>query len=297
MLKEFLGLTYLHDKIQSTVSHAILKLLGISNVTLDQLVDIVKSYMKFNVNSSHSNNNKQSFYTWLGKWFALLYTTLQEACDFTEVSLDKIRELPIFPLSDGRFVTLKDNVVFLPVDGNVQPTKKTKKGQLNQCLQLIEKDLNILCRSLTENVEDQIEQDQVIRLLKDLGMRSIQPKDLIHDHIIPIFKNGSWKEKSKSLLISFVQYIFQQYLLDTDIIDIKEAANYLVLQTNQGLKELKNEVLYIPQEYGNPIDLGNHLQTCKWLAVSPVYAANTSHQEVKACVIFSKNLVYIRLLK
>lgn len=130
MLKEFLGLTYLHDKIQSSVSHAILKLLGISNVTLDQLVDIVKSYMKFNINSSHNDNNKQSFYTWLGKWFALLYTTLQEACDFTEVTLDKIRELPIFSLSDGRFVTLKDNVVFLPVDGNVQHTKKTKKGVL-----------------------------------------------------------------------------------------------------------------------------------------------------------------------
>lgn len=80
-------------------------------------------------------------------------------------------------------------------------------GQLNQCLQLIEKDLNILCRSLTENVEDQIEQDQVIRLLKDLGLRSIQPKDLIHDHIIPIFKNGSWKVVTRFVYINLIWFV------------------------------------------------------------------------------------------
>lgn len=56
----------------------------------------------------------------------------------------------------------------------------------------VEKDLNILSRDLYSNL-DQIQQEQVRRLLKDVGVKSMTPSDLITNHIIPLFKEGHWQ--------------------------------------------------------------------------------------------------------
>ena len=57
---------------------------------------------------------------------------------------------------------------------------------------LIENDLNILSRTMISRL-DQVQQQQVISLLKDLGIKPMTPSDLIHNHIIPTFKTGKWK--------------------------------------------------------------------------------------------------------
>lgn len=63
---------------------------------------------------------------------------------------------------------------------------------LNQALQLIEQDLNILSRTLFEEL-NQMECAEVQRFLKDLGLKPILPRDLVYEHIIPTFKNGKWQ--------------------------------------------------------------------------------------------------------
>ena len=65
----------------------------------------------------------------------------------------------------------------------------------NQPLQLIECDLNILSRSLFEDL-DQLEYHQVLQFIKDLGVKAIRPRDLIYDQIIPIFLTGKWQVRS-----------------------------------------------------------------------------------------------------
>lgn len=62
----------------------------------------------------------------------------------------------------------------------------------NEPLQLIECDLNILSRSLFEDL-DQLEYQQVLQFVKDLGVKAIRPRDVIYDQIIPIFLTGKWQ--------------------------------------------------------------------------------------------------------
>lgn len=59
-------------------------------------------------------------------------------------------------------------------------------------MQLIECDLNILSRSLFEDL-DQLEYQQVLQFVKDLGVKAIRPRDVIYDQIIPIFLTGKWQ--------------------------------------------------------------------------------------------------------
>ena len=65
----------------------------------------------------------------------------------------------------------------------------------SQPLQLIECDLNILSRSLFEDL-DQFEYHQVLQFIKDLGLKAIRPRDLIYDQIIPTFMTGKWQVRS-----------------------------------------------------------------------------------------------------
>jgi len=63
---------------------------------------------------------------------------------------------------------------------------------VSPALQCIEKDLCIVSRDLTNEIGD-LERHQVHRLLKDLDVKSITPSDLINDHILPCYKQGTWK--------------------------------------------------------------------------------------------------------
>ena len=62
----------------------------------------------------------------------------------------------------------------------------------NDPLRVIEKDLHILSHALYDGL-DQIKKQQVRRLLKDLGVKSMAPSDLVTNHVIPLFKEDLWK--------------------------------------------------------------------------------------------------------
>ena len=64
---------------------------------------------------------------------------------------------------------------------------------------MIEQDLCMVSPHLTEDTNDDDGDDsgmkryQVNRFLKELGVKTISPSDLINDYIIPSFRDGSWK--------------------------------------------------------------------------------------------------------
>lgn len=66
---------------------------------------------------------------------------------------------------------------------------------------MIEQDLCMVSSYLTEDTggddgddgAGSIKRYQVNRFLKELGVKSISPSDLINDYIIPSFKDGSWE--------------------------------------------------------------------------------------------------------
>ena len=128
LLQTTLGLSYLHEEVIKKVDRSVLLSLGVNEVSIDQLLDITKSFLQnLHKNKSATIEAIKNMNAWVGRWLCLLFNTLQEAYDCTDESLDKVKNLQMFPLSDGTYVSLKDTVVFLPVeDENVIHKNKGK---------------------------------------------------------------------------------------------------------------------------------------------------------------------------
>lgn len=128
LLQTTLGLSYLHEEVIKRVHHNVLLSLGVNEVSIDNLLDIMKSFLlNLHKNKPATIEAIKNMNAWIGRWLCLLFNTLQESYDCTEESLDKVKDLQVFPLSDGTYVSLKDTVVFLPVeDENVSRKQKGK---------------------------------------------------------------------------------------------------------------------------------------------------------------------------
>lgn len=59
-------------------------------------------------------------------------------------------------------------------------------------VRVLEKDLPILHGELFSSL-DSIERSQVAHLLKQLGVKSFSPKDVINSHILPTLKSDNWE--------------------------------------------------------------------------------------------------------
>ena len=80
--------------------------------------------------NSHAKKKKEerdNDLIWIGEWFGVVFSTLQETCDFTEDTLNLIRSLKIFVLCDGSFVSLKEQTVFFPIEADMVKSKKSSK--------------------------------------------------------------------------------------------------------------------------------------------------------------------------
>lgn len=116
MLKRYLNLNYIHAAFQNSkhFSSAIFKALGVTSLSRDQLIEILKAKT-----ASVDKNSSGSFtdlLAWIGKWMAVMATILQHQCDMTDSTRDQLQALKMVPLSDDSLVALKDTVVFFPVD-------------------------------------------------------------------------------------------------------------------------------------------------------------------------------------
>ena len=124
MLEKYLGLHYVHNKIQLKIPPSVLKLLGVGKLSLDQLVEIAKSNVRQFSEKEHQSSENIA---WIGYWLSLVYTTLQQNYDCSQKTLEMLQSLNIFVLSDGTVVSLTNSVVFFPLDGNMPIQHSGKK--------------------------------------------------------------------------------------------------------------------------------------------------------------------------
>lgn len=164
MLFKYLGLNFVSAEIQQDVPFHVLESLGVSKLSIEQLVDIAKAVLKdfhqgstgettstkevdrtaeLDRRSGHCTKTSTSesgqcietsmseggkiteLHRWIGQWFVVLYKTLQDSCDYSDGTMSLVRSLKMFPLCDGSIVSLQGEVVFFPVDCNT----KTRKGK------------------------------------------------------------------------------------------------------------------------------------------------------------------------
>lgn len=70
----------------------------------------------------------------------------------------------------------------------------------NTCLSILETDLSTVHPDLFSSLDD-IGRSQVEQLLRRLGVKTWNPKDLVNSHIIPTFKSDKW-QVYKAFLVS-----------------------------------------------------------------------------------------------
>ncbi|XP_047140685.1 uncharacterized protein LOC100210004 isoform X2 [Hydra vulgaris] len=288
ILQEKLGLYYLNNDIDCTALKRVLTSLGVCELNFEQLIEVCKLVVQEFSSSSQQIKNPDKMQQWIGKWLHLVYTSLQNSCDCSKKTFDIIRSLHIFPMTNGSMMSLKENDAFFPV--NYIP-KHGEKKEDKRMLDLIENDLNILSSNLMESL-DHIEQEQVKKLMCDLGVKYITPSDLIHNHIIPSFKSGLWKSKPEKLVVAYVVYLEGQYRAQPDMFDIAEVSQSVMLMTNKGFRSPldQSNPIYLTPQYGNEINLKESFPSCDWTLIDDCYISGCSQKEKDAMLSFMLKL-------
>ncbi|XP_068715873.1 uncharacterized protein [Montipora foliosa] len=282
LLEEHLGLRYMHSEIAQSLNPTLRSRLGIETLSSKHLLEIAKAEVKtfaVETDASASKNDEQSTDVakigWLARWLQCMFKCLGQERNSSQDTLDSIASLDVIPLTNGTFVNLKEDSVFLPLSmdqSSVGPvSKKTKSTSSDKtCHSILETDLSTVHPVLFSSLDD-IGRTQVEQLLRRLGVKTWSAKDLINSHIIPTFKSDKWKAKSEKVLRSYVVYILEQRLSDPSVCDIKELRSCVQILTNKGPLNPVETPVHYASSFGNPIDLAKELPSISWTLVDESY--------------------------
>ena len=122
LLKEHLGLSYLHPEIVPALNPTLRFRLGIETLSSKHLMDIgiaevKKASKELDEATSNSKNCKLEVakIAWVARWLQCMYRCLEQERNSSQEMLDRIRSLRVIPSTDGTFVNLKGDSVFLPL--------------------------------------------------------------------------------------------------------------------------------------------------------------------------------------
>jgi hypothetical protein len=177
-------------------------------------------------------------------WLVSLYEYLSE----NRTDLNILKSLPLFKLKDGTFTSSENSAIFLYLN---------KEGEKYG----FEEDLMSSIGILDSNLFKLIEQNNsVLDLFSDLGIKTPNPYEIIENYILPIYKDDTWKSKSIEVLHGYIKYIkenFQIYKeLKVSIVDLKNLLYIKIVQKDENFSYYAhpNET-YLPNIYGTKYDL------------------------------------------
>ncbi|XP_055892730.1 uncharacterized protein LOC106068793 isoform X2 [Biomphalaria glabrata] len=272
VLHQYLDLNYLHPDIAAflKLNEPLTKALGIESVTTEHLLHIGSSLAQYWDGADHV--------TEIAKWLACVYRSLDDFQENTE-TLQELQKMRIIPLSNGSLVSLSDMTVFMLLDTQgTQPQQsvKSKKTENNKDPLLnLKKDLNLVHGDLISTGDNEVN-SQVVKLLLKLGIKQLTAHDLIHSHILPVFKSDAWKDKRKDVLVSYLVYIKTELEKNSSVVDRSELS-VVKLVTNHGIKSPADDV-HFPTLYGNSIDLIKTFPVLDWILVDTSYLPSNPTQ-------------------
>lgn len=114
LLEEHLGLRYLHSDIAPALNPTLRSRLGIETLSSKHLLEIGKAEAK-QFTADEDPRPDVVKIAWLARWFQCMYRCLEQERNSSQDILDLISSLSVIPLTDGTFVNLKGDSVFLPL--------------------------------------------------------------------------------------------------------------------------------------------------------------------------------------
>lgn len=130
LLQEHLDLSYLHPEMVPALNPTLRSRLGIETLSSKHMIEIGKAEVK-KASAEHSaaephdddRGSPVERIGWVAQWLQCMYRCLEQERNSSQEMLDLIGSLNVIPLTDGTFVNLKGDSVFLPLS-----LKKTSEG-------------------------------------------------------------------------------------------------------------------------------------------------------------------------
>ena len=130
LLQEHLDLSYLHPEMVPALNPTLRSRLGIETLSSKHMIEIGKAEVKKasaeqSATAPHDDDRGPPVERigWVAQWLQCMYRCLEQERNSSQEMLDLIGSLNVIPLTDGTFVNLKGDSVFLPLS-----LKKTSEG-------------------------------------------------------------------------------------------------------------------------------------------------------------------------
>ncbi|XP_058477566.1 uncharacterized protein wu:fj29h11 isoform X2 [Solea solea] len=258
-LERHLSLSYLHPALSPAPPASLLSHLGVRYLRGSDVTTVTTAMAKelVKVEGIHSDGGLRQ----LARLLVCNFRALEYGYEEAEAILQRLKDLPIIPLADGRVVALSAEEAFFPME---ETTNKKKKSAQTGPLAALYKDVSFVHPSLLSCVEP-LESQQVRELLRRLGVHELEPQELLEQHIYPSIRTNKWKSKSEAVVVSYLVFIKQHSSSSQEFADIA-----VPVLTNRGLQCPGVDRVHFSEEYGN-INLPDKLPGYDWTLLSPSY--------------------------
>ncbi|XP_070575816.1 uncharacterized protein [Ptychodera flava] len=277
LLHNHLNRSYLHPHIVSSISLPLINMLGVQTLSVKNLIEIGKA-----VSASAQVSGETLSISFVAKWLACLHRLMESDYSIQEDDvIQEVQTIPIIPLSNGQVVALDRCSVFFPLTANRQAdlgaVPKNKKKMAQSRLMALEKDLNLVPYELLSCL-DEVCNSQVHSVLMSLGVCEMKPREVIKNHIIPVFKSDQWKEKSHTLLMEYLIYIKEESEKMSSVCNLEELKEIVKVVTNHGLVNPATQPTHFTTDYGNKVDLQGQLPGFQWILLDSCYLQHSREQ-------------------
>ncbi len=213
-------------------------------------------------------------------WFADLYRYLARR-PIGGTHLESLKTLKIVSLASGEITSIAEGTVFLPID-------RTKHYGFEHDMRVLE------AECLDVGAEDR---PKVLKFLAGLGVREMQPAEVIDRHILPAYQSDAWKQSKPEARIGHIAYVkdhLDAYLAEktkgeqswtrdkAERAIRKNLAGHLWIQTHRrrdgGDIHYRLDLMYLGANYGNGLGIEALLGDAELVYfVSPVYLKATQN--------------------
>ena len=267
MVYDYLGRFFIHDSLcNDDVNSKILFNLGVRSVSTKDILHALKKLMD-------SDREKFLNSTYTAKWLVALKRCLDNSSiDDEDYFFSQLKKLKFIPLATGGdCVSLDECNVFFPeiikIKKNVNKTSKMTSLVFNSLIS----DLNIINIGPLICLDDKCNEN-ILSLLRDLGVMYIDEKNVIEMHILKQLNDKTiTSKKSKSTLISYVMCLFDYWRKTDESLDLKSLELIIPLLTNQEFKTPRETQICFTRNYGNEFDILNDFPGYDWCLLSEVY--------------------------
>ncbi|XP_029119151.1 protein NO VEIN isoform X2 [Elaeis guineensis] len=283
LLQQHLGLGYLNKDI--ILSDSLARALGIQEYGPELLIQILSSIC-------HEQDGIRSMgLDWLALWLNALYTTLSIDSSghqsFASVGreshlLNRLREIPFIPLSDGSFGSMSEGPIWLPSD---DLTSRFGGENILQHFPGLSANLRVVTPFIFSTVAakacntEGTGVDNLISILHKIGLQLLSAHDIIKQHIMPSISDGIVGREDMNIMIEYLSFVMVHFQSVCSACHIEKADIISFLQTkpiiltNHGYKCPNEEPIHFSKEFGNSIDIKKLIDDTdiKWNEIDAIY--------------------------